>query len=554
MSTIKTDDVSLEPNIAAAVVAPRRSAEPAPPGREPSLADGLSSPDAPAAGDSTTIRRSNGATKPYYKGRVNGRVRFPDQRAEGNRSYLVQLMKTSVPLALGDLAVLTLAVAICALIGLDYRLGQDEPVMVMLRSFVPTVIGLWALNAMVGLYPAVRLGFVEEMKRLTIALTVLFVITITRYSLSSDIVGFRLAFAFATYALCLLLMPLGRKWLRSVLARTSWWGFPTLVCGYDAAAVSVYQWLNDHRRIGLRPLGFVADPHSLEVDKSTTGYLGDWSEARGIAERGHAYWATIVESPHHDADVAKAIEQDLGNVPLVLVLSEGRGMPDHWNRHQMDEGLDGLLVEQHLMLPVQQLVKRGMDLVISALTGVILVPTFIGLAVAIKLTSRGPIFYGHERIGRGNTRFKAWKFRTMVADADKVLHNYLAQHPELQAEWDRDHKLKNDPRVTRLGNFLRKWSIDELPQVWNVVRGEMSVVGPRPIVEAEIPKYGEHFEIFCSVTPGITGLWQVCGRNDTTYEERTRLDIYYIHHWSPWLDLYLLARTVKTVLFSKGAY
>jgi lipopolysaccharide/colanic/teichoic acid biosynthesis glycosyltransferase len=179
---------------------------------------------------------------------------------------------------------------------------------------------------------------------------------------------------------------------------------------------------------------------------------------------------------------------------------------------------------------------------------------FLALAVIIKLTSRGPVIYGHERVGRGNSRFRAWKFRTMVDNAEDLIEDYLNQYPELRDEWERTHKLKNDPRVTAVGRFMRKWSIDELPQLWNVLVGEMSAVGPRPIVPNEIVTYGEHFEIFCSVLPGMTGLWQVCGRNDTSFEERIRLGVYYIHRWSPWLDLYLLGRTVKTVLFSKGAY
>jgi lipopolysaccharide/colanic/teichoic acid biosynthesis glycosyltransferase len=164
------------------------------------------------------------------------------------------------------------------------------------------------------------------------------------------------------------------------------------------------------------------------------------------------------------------------------------------------------------------------------------------------------VFFGHERVGIGNTRFKAWKFRTMIDNAEAALEEYLAEHPELRSEWESTQKLKNDPRVTPIGRWMRKWSVDELPQLWNVLVGEMSAVGPRPIVPCEIEIYGEHFEIFCSVLPGMTGLWQVCGRNDTSFRERIQLGIYYIHHWSPWLDLYLLARTVKTILFTKGAY
>jgi Undecaprenyl-phosphate galactose phosphotransferase WbaP len=345
--------------------------------------------------------------------------------------------------------------------------------------------------------------------------------------------------------------------VRKTLARTSWWGFPTLVCGNDSAALNVDQWLLNNRRLGLRPIGVIADPQALELDSQSSRYIGPWSQARSIAEQRHAYWAVLVEpedAGHLRYGVTSTIEQYLGNIPNVFVISKLTGIPDHWNRHQLDEGLAGVVVEQHLQLPIPQLVKRGMDLAIATIASVFLVPLFAVLGVAIKLTSPGPVFYGHLRVGRGNSRFKAWKFRTMVANADAALLEHLARHPELQAEWERDHKLRSDPRVTRLGKWMRKWSIDELPQILNVFAGDMSIVGPRPIVEAEIPKYGEHFETFSSVLPGITGLWQVCGRNDTTYDERVQLDMYYVHHWSPWMDLYLLVRTVKTVLFTRGAY
>jgi lipopolysaccharide/colanic/teichoic acid biosynthesis glycosyltransferase len=142
----------------------------------------------------------------------------------------------------------------------------------------------------------------------------------------------------------------------------------------------------------------------------------------------------------------------------------------------------------------------------------------------------------------------------MFQNADVVLEHYLDEHPELQDEWNRDHKLKYDPRVTRIGRFLRKTSLDELPQLWNVIRGDMSLVGPRPIVEAEIEKYGHYYGLYTMVKPGITGLWQVSGRNNTTYDERVQLDAYYVRNWSPWMDLFLLLRTIRIVLFAKGAY
>jgi Undecaprenyl-phosphate galactose phosphotransferase WbaP len=195
-----------------------------------------------------------------------------------------------------------------------------------------------------------------------------------------------------------------------------------------------------------------------------------------------------------------------------------------------------------------------MDVSAATIGGILLLPLLFYIAVAVKLSSRGPIIYGHDRIGRGGRRFRAWKFRTMFENAGDVLEYYLEQHPELRLEWEQDQKLRYDPRVTRIGRFIRKTSLDELPQLWNVIRGQMSLVGPRPIVNAEVEKYGPYFKLYTIVKPGITGLWQVSGRSNTTYEQRVQLDAYYVRNWSPWLDVYLLLKTVRIVLFAKGAY
>jgi Undecaprenyl-phosphate galactose phosphotransferase WbaP len=500
-------------------------------------------------------RRSHKSVPRHGDG-FRGKSRLPMPRQGGTFTYLRQLFLTGAPLVATDLAVLGIAVIICSLLGFQW-LNPADPTSTAAVWF-PSVAVAWLLiNYMLKLYPGVGLGLVDEIRRLTVALTVVAIITLVRHRPTSEWFYERAVFVSVAYCICVLLAPIARSMVRKALARTSWWGFPTLVCGDDMAAFSVDRWLDENRRLGLRPLGVIADPEAMELDRESPRFLGAWSEAREVAEKRQAYWAIAVEPEETEQiqlGMTSAIEKHLSNVPHVIVMSNLTGIPDGWNRHQMDEGLPGLLVEQHLLLPIPQLVKRGMDLVISAVAGILLLPLFVFLGAAIKLTSRGPIFYGHPRLGKENSRFKAWKFRTMVSDADRTLHDYLVKHPELQAEWERDHKLKNDPRVTPLGKWMRKWSIDELPQIWNVLRGEMSIVGPRPIVEAEIGKYGEHFETFSSVPPGMTGLWQVCGRNDTTYEERIQLDMYYVHHWSPWLDLYLLARTVKTVLFTRGAY
>lgn len=217
--------------------------------------------------------------------------------------------------------------------------------------------------------------------------------------------------------------------------------------------------------------------------------------------------------------------------------------------------LSGVRFDESLLLPWPQFVKRVVDIFASGCALLALSPLLLLIAVLIRLTGPGPLTFSHQRIGRGGQRFRALKFRSMVPNANQVLAGYLATHPELQDEWDRDHKLKNDPRVTWIGKiFLRKTSLDELPQLWNVFVGEMSLVGPRPIVDEEVAKYGSTFHDYLRVTPGITGLWQISGRNNTTYAERLAYDEFYVRSWSPWMDLYILIRTVRTVLFCEGAY
>jgi lipopolysaccharide/colanic/teichoic acid biosynthesis glycosyltransferase len=176
------------------------------------------------------------------------------------------------------------------------------------------------------------------------------------------------------------------------------------------------------------------------------------------------------------------------------------------------------------------------------------------VGLLVRLESPGPVFYGHRRIGRGHSKFCIWKIRTMQVNGDRLLQDALARDEALREEWLRERKLRCDPRVTRVGKFLRKTSLDELPQFWNVLRGEMSLVGPRPIVEEEIPAYGPNFSLYCRVTPGLTGLWQVSGRSEVSRRDRVQLDSYYVRNWSPWLDLNILARTAKAVITGQGAY
>ena len=197
--------------------------------------------------------------------------------------------------------------------------------------------------------------------------------------------------------------------------------------------------------------------------------------------------------------------------------------------------------------------KRILDVLGTIVLALVFSPLILAIAVMMRREG-GSIIYKHRRIGRDGRAFECLKFRTMVPNAEQVLRDVLERDPAMRAEWVRDHKLRCDPRVTTLGRFLRRTSLDELPQLWNVMRGEMSLVGPRPVVREELLRYGRNVRTYLSAKPGITGLWQVKGRNDTDYRRRVVLDTYYVRNQNLLLDLYILFKTTRVVLGGSGAY
>ncbi|WP_309092346.1 sugar transferase [Phenylobacterium sp.] len=199
-------------------------------------------------------------------------------------------------------------------------------------------------------------------------------------------------------------------------------------------------------------------------------------------------------------------------------------------------------------------VTEAMNFTIALVALIFLAPLMIAVAILVYAQDGGPAIFAHKRLGKGGRHFRCLKFRSMAIDAEQRLADLLARDPEARAEWEKDHKLRNDPRVTKLGAFLRKSSLDELPQLFNVLRGEMSLVGPRPIVDAEVPKYGRRFRHYCAVKPGITGLWQVSGRNDTSYRARVAMDCVYAERRNALLDAKIMVATVPAVLLSRGSY
>jgi undecaprenyl-phosphate galactose phosphotransferase len=206
----------------------------------------------------------------------------------------------------------------------------------------------------------------------------------------------------------------------------------------------------------------------------------------------------------------------------------------------------------NLARPFSRALKAGFDQAVAGSLVLLFAPLLLALAALVRRDG-GPAFYRHRRIGAAGRAFGCIKFRTMVTNSDRVLDDLLAADPAAAAEWAATQKLRDDPRVTALGRFLRRSSLDELPQLFNVLRGEMSLVGPRPIVQAEVARYGDEIEYYYETKPGLTGLWQVSGRSDTSYERRVRLDVWYVRNWTLWHDIAILLKTIPAVFLQRGA-
>ena len=211
---------------------------------------------------------------------------------------------------------------------------------------------------------------------------------------------------------------------------------------------------------------------------------------------------------------------------------------------------------QYYQKDFYKIIKTIFDLIFSLIILIIGFPIFILIALLIKLSSRGPIFFLQERIGKNNKTFNCIKFRTMHPEAEDILDNLITNNENLRKEFEESHKLKNDPRITNIGKFLRKTSLDEIPQFLNVIKMEMSIIGPRPIVKNEIKKYGKSYNRVISINPGITGLWQVSGRNNLSYKRRVALDCLYVDNINPIIDLRIMIRTIGVIIFpnDRGAY
>jgi Undecaprenyl-phosphate galactose phosphotransferase WbaP len=419
----------------------------------------------------------------------------------------------------------------------------------LLPCLTIVLIAFWAC----GLYPGVLLHPAEEMRRIVLSVSIVFLgmasaTFLWRNAESYSRSVFLLAWGAAPPAVLL-----ARYLLRRSVAKKPWWGVPAVVLGSGPTAQKVVRSLRDGM-LGVKVTGVLASERMLAWSYDLPHTFGERLTPSLDFQSRPAQYAIVAMPERSAAELRHAIQDYCKGFSHVILVPDMPGLCSLGLSALEIGGGVGVELPQRLCHKSAAALKRLMDVTLGGLALLVAVPLLLLITLAVKLSSKGPLLYGHVRLGRNGEKIKALKFRTMVADAALVLENYLAAHPQHQLEWLRDHKLKNDPRVTAVGKWLRRFSLDELPQLWNVVMGQMSLVGPRPIIDAEIKKYGRGYDLYTRVRPGITGLWQVSGRNNTTYEERVAFDEYYVRNWSGWLDAYILICTVKAVLTADGAY
>ena len=365
----------------------------------------------------------------------------------------------------------------------------------------------------------------------------------------------RLFVAFA-YILILLSVLSERFVMGKILSKAGYLVTPVLLVGAGKTAELVKRSLDRMPIATYKIIGYVDDnPKSSSIAKEYP-CLGAFSDVEDVIKDTGVQTVLICAPGLEPKKLVSLINQLQLLVKRVAFVPELFGLPasNITARGMMEEQAVVLRVQNNLARKSNRIMKRIFDIVATVCGGILILPIFAIIAVLIYLDSPGPIVFGHNRVGQGGKEFSCYKFRSMVPNAQEALELYLKENPEAREEWEREFKLKDDPRVTRIGKFLRKTSLDELPQLWNVLVGDMSLVGPRPIVRDEIVKYGDYINDFYLVPPGITGVWQVSGRSDTTYEERVLMDSWYVHNWSVWIDIVYLLKTVLVVYKAKGAY
>lgn len=423
------------------------------------------------------------------------------------------------------------------------------------RDFMFISIPIWVIIfAFMGLYSSRNLlGGTREYSQLLNATSLGMLLIISAGFLLPEGLILARGWVILAWILSFLFTGIGRFIARRViymLRKDGHFQTPAVIIGANQEGQLLVEQFLSWPTSGIRLVGYVNDEPNHELDK-TLNWLGDLKELDYILDK-YGISDIILTISALTQDQILALFRNYGMVKdITLRMSSGLYEIVTTGMQVTEEGLVPLVnINKVRMTGWDQFLKQIMDYAIAIPAIVLLFPFLALIALIIKLDSPGPVIYRRRVMGVNGKQFDAFKFRTMQVNSDEILNS----HPEWEEEYKENYKLKDDPRVTRVGKVIRKASIDELPQLFNVLRGEMSVVGPRMITPEELNKYEQWDMNLLTVKPGITGMWQVRGRSDVGYEERVKLDMYYIRNWTPWLDLHLLIQTIPAVLSKRGAY
>lgn len=449
-----------------------------------------------------------------------------------------------------DLLGILVAVALASLVR---GLLISNPLAPESYAWLPIYLVIFMMSAAIeGLYPAVGISIVEQFRNLTITTSILFLVIIGGTFFIKVGEDFsRLLFGLS-WLFCLVIVPFNRTIVRHWMTKVKLWGEPVAVIGCATGINCLVSYFKRYPKIGLSPKVMITMPDKIaDLDVDACTRLGQ--RLKRLKKSNSI--KTIIVSYDQLENTALIREICSTIFERVVLIANNDSKINLCGMDVRQYGnIFALAIHHSLLDRSAQLQKRIMDICIAGLMLLILSPFMALISILIVLDSPGGVIYRQRRLGKGGQKFELLKFRTMCQNADVVLQTYLLQNPEQQREWDQYQKLQNDPRITRVGHLLRRLSLDELPQLWNVLIGEMSMVGPRPIMLNQSDLYGENYKYYIRVLPGITGLWQISGRNCTTFADRSNFDMEYVKTWSLWEDIHILIRTVWILIRRDGAY
>lgn len=351
----------------------------------------------------------------------------------------------------------------------------------------------------------------------------------------------------------LILVPFSRFLIKKLLIRMGFWFIPSIIIGSGENAIEALKAIRSESLMGFNIKNFI----SVSDNKTKELYGLNVLKYEDSNILSLSNFKIFIALEYNERELRDHIIRKLTSVGItnISVIPSTRGIPlyDTDISYFFSHEVMMLRLNNNLVRRTSRIIKRTFDIIVSFVLLILLLPLFLFVSYKVKKDG-GPATYGHERIGYQGKKFKCLKFRTMVVNSQEVLSDLLKKDAQAREEWNKDFKLKNDPRITSIGKFLRKSSLDELPQLWNVFKGEMSLVGPRPIIEEETLRYKGNVDYYLLAKPGMSGLWQISGRNDIDYETRVYLDSWYVKNWSLWSDIAILFKTVAVVLKRDGAY